>query len=205
MTRFIARFEDLPDTEVHVRSPVSLEPDDLTVELHRTHRRARSSFWTSTARGSHMVPMLELTNCPDCGARYERRVKAKEVTVHVVGPVELSPEERARLEAEAEQKVVRRYGWYKPARGWAGGGWYGSAPGTPGLPAPAETDVETAADATESVPAYNVYHDGRRVASIPAAVMEEAAAKCNALAGALGWEEYEEPIDRAEEECDDGP
>lgn len=199
MNRLIARFEDLPDTEVHVRIPASLEPDDLTVELHRTYRRARSSFWTSTARGSHMVPMLEMTNCPDCGARYERRIKPTEVTVHVVGPVELSAEERDRLEQEARKKVVRRYGWYKPARGWASGGWAGS----PAL-LPDRTEAETEADATESVPAYNVYRDGRRVASIPAVVMEEAAAKCNALAGALGWEEYEGPIDRDEEEEDDG-
>jgi len=191
MHTLVMTFEDRPDTALRIRTNANVQPEDIdAVELIQSHRITRSSFWTSTAGRTHMVPMLERSTCPLCGVRAEQRVPPEQIAVHVIGPVTLTAEQEEELEREIASKV-RRYGW----------GWRCERLGQYGRQPDDEQDEEAAchdpadvpaADAPDAnVPSFELRRNGRRVASIPAQVLEEAASKCSAMAKALGWNEYE--------------
>ena len=140
-----------------------------------------------------MFASTEYRSCPTCGEGTETRVPVSSIVVHVLGAVQLAPEEKAELIKEIAERVT--VGWGRAA--WTDREsselYYPEEPGSSG---PCEYDHGRTGSSTcpsapageESETGFAVCRRGRWVASVPAAVLEEAAAKVSALAAALGWE-----------------
>jgi hypothetical protein len=177
------------------------EATDPRVRLELPMRRTVSFFSTSTADGQHLFPVVEALSCTICGSSQLRKIAPRDVAVHVVGDVAITAQEEASLRTELRAKVERL------ARGWRGDFADGRADGYEqdrvfeqsefpdawgGLPAPFGDQREGPGMVGRPAP-FEVYRRGRYVATLPAALVEEAAARCGPLAAALGWSDPDEP------------
>lgn len=199
-----ATFPDAPECTVRLgvaRPDVSAQ--DLTVELVREIQGMTVTFSTHNAYGEHYFPMHRVRICPTCQAREEATRSSDQVTLHVVGPEEITAEEKQALRKEVESKVQRGYLWEGTCRPST---WPATAPVAATLPAgedtpePGEVGI-CGAEATVAAD-FEVYQRGCRVGRIPAAVVEEAAFRVPALARALGWTEYGQTSQEAGHEPD---
>lgn len=186
---FEARFADNPATTVRIATNGRgdrLSATDLTVRLHQSRHKLMSWFSTHNARGKHMIPMLTLVSCPQCGSSHQRRIDAKNVTVHVIGPVAIGDEQRAALSEEVRRKVRGSSWGYYTVKADSGE----TDPDSDEISSQAPGSVDTTAAGAPG--AYLVYRRGFFTGRVPAAVMERAAAETPALAAALGWESADE-------------
>jgi len=197
---FQVDFPDAATSRVRISTRRSdIAAGDLLVELVSELRALSVTFSTHNADGAHYFPVERARVCPTCGIREEVIHLAREVTLHVVGPRELSAEERAALAKEVKEKVEHGFAW---------GGKWGSAWTDPEgqgyleyeYGEPCETGYYRAEPgATED---FEIRQRGSLVGRVSGAVLEEAAYKVPALAAALGWAEY---TSRGEQEVrDDG-
>ena len=108
------------------------------------------------------------------------------VRVHVIGAEELSEEEQSELIAELGRKAPRS--WRFREQGEWGQSDLQEALAEP-EPADAATEPEDGDEAETAE--FVVSRRNERVGSVPAAVLEEAAYRCPALARALGWDQDE--------------
>lgn len=154
------------------------------------------TFSTHNVRGEHYFPVHRVKLCPACQARDEATRPAEEVALHVVGPQELSADEREALRKEAKSKVQRGYLWDGAPKGHP---WDEREPEAGGL-ADEEGEAGIREVGENAAADFEVYRRGNRVGRIPAALLEEAACRTPALAAALGWNEYA----HASQEATDG-
>jgi hypothetical protein len=171
--------------------PGSPEP---RVRLELPTRRTVSFFSTSTSNGQHLFPTVEALCCPICGLSEVRRTAAEDVTVHVIGPVAITGEEETALRSEVEEKVERLAGgWYRDPsdrHGWGDDAdrMHGDtdAPGARRYLPACRDSGEWSGMAVSPAP-FEIYREGRYLATLSAALVEEAAARCAPLGAALGW------------------
>ena len=149
------------------------------VTFWRIRRVSMSSFATSNAKGEHIFPALEVSSCPVCGARTERRVDPAEIHIHVIGPVAISESDRETVRRVIKEKVVQS--WSGRPTVVSGGTTYKVEVSSADVP------TETSVDLSPPSP-FTVTRYGVEVGSVEAVVLEEAAAKVPALARALGWD-----------------
>jgi len=108
-------------------------------ETHLNVRIRRSAtvtcFATANGRGERLVPTIVTERCGICGCAHTRRVDAREVTVHVIGPVSLPQARRDELEDLVRQRVrsalpvpAAVYGGPDEYVIWSGGVCVGSVP-----------------------------------------------------------------------------
>jgi hypothetical protein len=162
-------FDGLDESmEIETARP-DLAPDDLRVIRRRPIRQIVSIFTTSNAEGEHYVPAYKVLTCAHCGHRQEQFVEAQDVVVHIVGPIQMSRRKELALLDVAESRI-RMGRW----RGWSGS--YSTR----------DRDRDVSAPMAAPAP-FEIYRRNRLVSTIPAAVLEEAAAKNDRLAAALGW------------------
>lgn len=165
---------------------VRIDPEDLEVELHRKQRRAISCFSTHNSRGKHLFPLLLVESCPVCGAKHERFIEAENVQVYVIGAVEITKSQKKKLKEEVKKKV----------KTWSY--WSSQDEVTEG-----DTEDESSEQGTEvdNIPClagdkqtekdpdpFYVHRRDSLVGTVPAVVMERAAAETHSLATALGWD-----------------
>ncbi len=165
-----------------------LRAKDVSVRLYRSWQRSLSSFATSNSSGEHMVPGLSVTTCPVCRHREEREIPASEVEVHVIGPMELSEEEKEAVAAEVDEKVSVVWGYAASGQVYvnriAGGAGTGAS-------------VQIAAPDP-----FVVSRHGQKVATVDASVLEKAAALNPELNRALGWDREERDGNGKQITCD---
>lgn len=202
---FEITFDDNPDVWVTVTARADLPDGALDAKLHLVHRHQASFFTTHNAEGDRYFPVHHVTACLHCGTRLEDHT-SEEVEIHVIGPQTLSEDEETDLIADLEEKAPRGR-FFRERWGW------GQAEMHPTIePAePADPQKQTEAEQLEAPADFFVYRRGRREGKVPAAVLEEAACRCPALARALGWKELGDdvsqdvPGDRAEPHPGDTP
>jgi len=165
---------------------VRIDPEDLEVELQRKQRRAISCFSTHNSRGKHLFPLLLVESCPVCGAKHERFIEAENVQVHVIEAVEITKNQKKKLKEEVKKKV----------KTWSY--WSSKDEVTEGDTEDESSEQGTEDDnvsclagnkQTEKDPdPFYVHRRGSLVGTVPAVVMERAAAEIHSLATALGWD-----------------
>lgn len=161
--------------------------DDLACTLIQSRRRSLHCFSTSNA-GGHLFPLLETEFCPACQARADTHILADRVTVHVIGRIAIPGATLAELQAEIRVKVSSLSGKGIVLRAANEVPW-GCTPG--GKTAAADgAGSAVAAPPVGGIPPYELWLDCRFLGRIPAAVLEEAAAKFPPLAEALGWQPH---------------
>jgi len=184
VSAFEITFDESPETWVTVRALADLSADDLDVELDRMQRHQVSFFTTHNADSEHYFPIHHVTSCLHCGTRLED-YSTEDVRIHVIGPKALSEEEQNDLVAELEAKAPRG-GFFRQGWGW------NRLKEEETVPLAEPADDHEKSDANESEPDsvldFFVYRRGERVGTIAAAVLEEAAYRCPALARGLGWD-----------------
>jgi hypothetical protein len=185
-----ANFRDDSSTTVQINvqkdGGIGLEPGDLDVRLSRTRRQIASCFSTHNNAGKHYFPMLLVESCPECGLRRRHQIEAKNVAVHVIGPIEIDEIEREELRQEVRSKVRSWTVWrYAAAPDESkpiddrGGKGYGLPGATHGTEIRERKLVPTP---------FSVYQYGQKIGIVPAVVMERADAETPSLATALGWQ-----------------
>ena len=158
-----------------------LAPEDLVVLREHRQRRTISFFTTSNADGDHYFPAHEVHSCIECGRKQERFIEAENVCVHIVGPVEITADEEQALLDMAEHRIQATISYRSTGQCTVSDRdrrLSGDASGT--------GSSRSLVPTTEPAP-FAIYRRNAWVASIPAAVLEEAAAKSSRLAIALGW------------------
>jgi len=195
---FEVTFDKHPETWLRFVAPAGLAADDFDVELDRLQRHQVSFFTTHNAHGDHYFPVHHVTSCFHCGTRLED-YSAENVRIRVIGPKRLSEEEENDLIAELDAKAPRG-GFFREPWGWS----RSSAGKTVELDEPADDRAKSDDEEEEKkTPTdFFVYRHGQRVGSVTAAVLEEAAYRCPALASALGWR-CDEPRETLQEELGD--
>ena len=128
-------FPDQPDLCGRITSGSELDADDLRVEIFFEQYRTVSCFATGNGKGDeHLFPLLVRHTCHQCGGLAEREIKPHEIRVHVLGEVEITEEEEARIGALVAERAKRGY------TGW-GGNLKQSALGLPIRPGAPGRDV----------------------------------------------------------------
>ena len=180
---FEITFDDNPHVWVTVTARADLPQDALDAKLHLLHRHQASFFTTHNAEGDRYFPVHHVSACLHCGTRLED-CTSEDVEIHVIGPQELSEDEKNDLIADLEEKAPRG-GFFREQWGW------GQAEMHPAveLAEPADPQKPAEAEPLEAPADFFVYRRGQREGKVPAAVLEEAACRCPALARALGWDE----------------
>jgi hypothetical protein len=165
-----------------------LGPDDLRVTRKCPCRQIISIFTTSNADGEHYFPGFKVRTCVHCGHKEEQFIEAWDICVHIVGPMEISPDkEEALLDmAESRIRLSRSHRWT---------GLYASDKRGRDSYGDSRTGDFCRDPAPITAPApFEIYRRNRLVATVPATVLEEAAAKNSRLATALGWRsDHENP------------
>jgi len=160
---------------------------DLKVTLERPKRQTISTFATANADGEHLFPAHSREICAVCGAVHEHDIDAGDVTVHVLGPVTLTPAQQTDLEGEVAAKVrcYRQFSHYSlsTTQGFASGAVSGYANGIQSYC----TDVNTGPGSQAGSAPFELTRRGKLLCRIPGAILEEAACLCNSLAVVLGW------------------
>jgi hypothetical protein len=164
------------DTTPHPPAVILLKtvgdlPADLSVEVQWEHlRRDVSSFSTHNANPDDIhMPLVERSSCPRCGGKINEQINY-DAEVHIVGEQVMTDEEKEGLLAEAQRKGARRFGYYQPAFGkphWS------SATQWPMFPAQSCRPDD-----------YRITRKNKTWI-VPAAVIEQAATACSALAEAI--------------------
>jgi hypothetical protein len=154
--------------KVHiVSSRNDLSPQDLHVELERETRRRASCFATTNAWGEHLFPVFYYSTCPECGRTEKEFSRAYGVEVHVIGPVEISEEDKAAIGEEVAEKVAPDYRWSSQ---WS------------------DSKMRPWGENYKARPEdFVITRRGNIVAVLDAVVLERAAAANRELAEALGW------------------
>jgi hypothetical protein len=164
---------------------VLIDPEDLEVEFHRKQRRAISCFSTHNSRGKHLFPLLLVESCTVCGAKHERFIEAENVQVYVIGAVEITKSQKKKLKEEV--KRVKTWSYWSSQDGATEGDVEDES-----SKQGAENDDVSCLDddkQTEKDPdPFYVHRRGSLVGTVPAVVMERAAAETHSLATALGWD-----------------
>lgn len=183
---------------VVVRAKGLVPGQPVLIEWQRSDKSLASVFATTNARGDHWFPVIRSRVCPDCGGIGAMPVVGPP-RCHIIGEVTpLSREEVIALEEEIERKV-RRFSYASDGdrrRDGRDDRYGGRSAGQ------AYRTLESGRDHHDDCrargvgprgpaggpPAFELWHRDRRVARVPAWVIEEAAAKVESLAAALGWD-----------------
>ena len=149
-----------------------------------------SFFTTHNADGDAYFPVHHVTSCLHCGTRLED-YSSEDVEVHVVGPEELTEQEESDLVAELKEKAPRG-GFFQERWGWGQKQSELHQPVATYELADENPDCDRdKAEQRENPSDFFVYRRGDRVGKVGAAVLEEAAYRCPALARALGWDGHD--------------
>jgi len=157
-----------------VRIATGSAVEGMAVELCESQRSILTYFTTSNQSQGHLVAGLEAVRCSKCGASVYRRIPPEEITVCVVGPIEITDEQREAIHAELAEKVTSGYWEFnRPQQAIDDhASWQ-----------PAVAGPVVAQDGQD----YELWRGNTRIATITPACLEESAAKCESLSQQLGW------------------
>lgn len=175
---------------VEISGPGVRQGKDLKVTFMRTRRQASTVFSTHNSRGHGIFPTLQARYCHLCGTKEELELPPSSLAVSILGPIELSDEEKAGLREQLKEKVRKGWGLYYGSS-WTGWGSSRADAGVSVCGVVVGEPVSAPVSASRSV--YDIWVGTSRIASLDGGVLEEAAAKVPALRAALGWVEPEDP------------
>lgn len=143
--------------------------------LRTSRRLLATTFSTSNTYNEHLFPVLATRACPACGVAEAEVVPPEDVTVHVVGPVELPAGRRERLMAEVGRRLALRRQCETRAQVSGYCRHDSQAPATPTAPS------------TSGAFRYAIYLGTEYLASVDPDILRDAGAAYPPLAEALGW------------------
>jgi hypothetical protein len=106
--RFDVTFPELGHTSAEIAISgleQELAAGNVSVSLRRRGRRCTTVFSTHNRRGEHLMPPLARESCPECGCSSDVILDPEDVTIHVIGPRELSADEEEFYRHEATTRV----------------------------------------------------------------------------------------------------
>ncbi len=193
---FEGTFAEYPGIRLKLTtSRADLSPEQFSAELQQDRRRLVSIFTTHNSAGQCLFPVHKVSWCLLCRSRLEEMTD-KDVTLHVLGPVELTDEQRQTILDELREKKTgwrdsRQHSWWCSGQKEDSLGQLSHA----GEPTPLARDgvpgnAPNSDSAGAAEPAdFQIWRYGQLVGRVPAGVMEEAAHLLPSLATALAWQE----------------
>ncbi len=93
--------------KLEIKSPsVRLVSQDIQIGAQHVVRQVASTFLTANSRGEFYVPaIVRKTSCWACGSSETQFVEARDVHVHVLGPLALSDQDTVELHAALKSRV----------------------------------------------------------------------------------------------------